>query len=170
MSKKETEHTNQLQELFLEELADVYNAESQILKALPKMAKAAQEPELKQAFTEHCSQTEQQVERLKKVFDLLGKPAKGKKCKGMEGIIEEGKEYIEELDAGPVLDAALIAGAQRVEHYEMAVYGTLRTWAETMQNKEAAELLQEILAEEESTDKKLTQLAEQHSNREALAA
>ncbi len=119
---------------------------------------------------QHCQQTERQIERLKQIFGSLGKPPRGKKCEGMAGIIEEGKGYLSELDAGPARDAALIAGAQKVEHYEMATYGSLRTWAQMLNNEEARRLLQQTLDEEEQTDKKLTQLAEQHSNREALAA
>jgi ferritin-like metal-binding protein YciE len=160
---------SQLNEIFLSELADIYHAEGQILKALPRMAKAASTSELKQAFTEHASQTENQVERLKQVFDLFGKPARGKKCKGIEGIIAEGKEHISELDEGPALDAALIAGAQKVEHYEMASYGTLQNWAELLNNEEAKRLLHDTLEEEKLTDKKLTELADTN-NREALAA
>jgi ferritin-like metal-binding protein YciE len=161
---------SQLNEIFLTELADIYHAEGQILKALPKMAKAASTPELKQAFEEHTSQTENQVERLKQVFELFGKPPRGKKCKGIEGIISEGKEQITELEEGPALDAALIAGAQKVEHYEMATYGTLRNWAGLLNNDQAKRLLQETLDEEEITDKKLTELAEARSNVEALVA
>ena len=161
---------NQLQEVFMTELADAYHAENQILKALPKMAKAAHSPELKQAFTEHARQTERQLERVKKVFDLFGKPPRGKKCHGVAGIIEEGKEFISDLEQGPGLDAALISAGQKVEHYEMASYGSLRTWAGFLNNEEARQILQEILNEEGETDKKLTALAEQQSNREALAA
>jgi ferritin-like metal-binding protein YciE len=156
-----------LQDLYMEELKDMYNAENQILKALPKMAKAASSPELEQAFREHLEQTKEQVERLDQVFDMLGKPAKGKKCVGMEGIIEEGKEVID-MDAEPaVLDAALIASAQRVEHYEIAAYGTLRKFAEQLGFDDAAELLQQTLEEEEQADEKLTQIAESSVNAQA---
>lgn len=161
---------NQLQEVFMTELADAYHAEGQILKALPKMAKAAQSQELKQAFTEHFRQTERQLERLKEVFSLFGKPPRGKKCHGMAGIIDEGKEFIDDLEQGPGLDAALISAAQKVEHYEIASYGSLRTWAGFLNNEEARQILQQTLDEESETDKKLSQLAEQQSNREALAA
>jgi ferritin-like metal-binding protein YciE len=159
-----------LEDLFLEDLKDVYNAENQILKALPRMAKKASAPELRRAFEQHLKQTEAQVQRLERVFSTLGEKAKGKTCKGMQGLIEEGKEVMSEDIEDDVLDAALIASAQKVEHYEMAAYGTLRTWAETLGNQQAAKLLQQTLEEEEATDKKLTQLAEQLVNVEAVKA
>lgn len=149
-----------LQELFVEELRDLYHAENQIIKALPKMAKAASSPQLKSAFEQHLTQTKGHVERLETVFEALGKSPKGKTCKGMEGLLEEGEEMVKE-DAEPaVKDAALISAAQRVEHYEMAGYGTVRTYAKLLGNKDAAKLLQETLDEEGETDKKLTALAE----------
>lgn len=157
-----------LEDMFLEELKDVYNAENQILKALPRMAKKASAPELRRAFEQHLKQTEVQVQRLERVFATLDEKAKGKSCKGMQGIIEEGKEVMSEDIEDDVLDAALIAAAQKVEHYEMATYGTLRAWAETLGNQQAARLLQQTLDEEEATDKKLTQLAEQLVNAEAV--
>ena len=157
-----------LEDMFLEELKDVYNAENQILKALPRMAKKASAPELRRAFEQHLKQTEGQVQRLERVFASLDEKAKGKSCKGMQGIIEEGKEVMSEDIEDDVLDAALIAAAQKVEHYEMATYGTLRAWAETLGNQQAARLLQQTLEEEEATDKKLTQLAEQLVNVEAV--
>jgi len=157
-----------LQKLYIAELQDLYSAENQILKALPKMAKAASSPELQAAFREHLAVTEGQVARLEQIFERLGKSPKGKKCKGMEGLIAEGQEMMEE-DADPaVLDAALICAAQKVEHYEMAGYGTVRTYAQLLNAEEDAELLQETLMEEEATDKKLTDLAENLINVEAI--
>jgi ferritin-like metal-binding protein YciE len=158
-----------LEELFVEELRDIYNGEKQILRALPKMAKAAESPELSNAFTKHLKETEGQVQRLEKIFQGLGQAVRGKTCKGIQGIIEEGKEKLEKEDVGPVLDAALIAGAQKVEHYEMAVYGCLRTYAQLLGNSEAAKLLEQTLNEEEATDKKLTQLGESGINEAAVA-
>jgi ferritin-like metal-binding protein YciE len=150
-----------LQDLFLHELKDIYDGEKRILKALPKMAKAASSDELRAGFEEHRNQTEQQVERLEKVFELLEKPARGKKCMGLEGLLEEGAEFMEE-DAEPaVMDAGLIAAAQKVEHYEIATYGTLATYAKMLGLDEAVELLEETLAEEKETDEKLTELASQ---------
>lgn len=159
-----------LHDLFIEELKDLYSAENQILKALPKMAKAASTDELREAFEMHLEETEEHVNRLEKIFDLLGAKARGKKCKAMEGLIEEGKELMNE-DADPmVLDAALISAAQKVEHYEMAGYGCVRTWANILRHDEIAELLQETLDEEGAADKKLTELAEEHINDEAVTA
>lgn len=149
-----------LEDLFVHELKDLYNAEQQLLKALPRMAKAASSPELKSAFQEHLEVTRGQVERLDQIFEELGKNPKGKKCKAMEGLIEEGKEILEE-DAEPsVRDAALITAAQKVEHYEMAGYGCARTFANLLGMEDAARLLQETLDEEGEADKKLTELAE----------
>jgi ferritin-like metal-binding protein YciE len=159
-----------LQKLFLEELKDIYNAEKQITRALPRMAKAAESPELQQAFTKHLKETEGQIQRLERVFQELGQAARGKKCKGMEGLIEEGKEKLEEKSEPQVLDAALIASAQKVEHYEIAAYGCLRTYAELLGYSEAAQLLQQNLQEEEATDKKLTQLGESGINEAAAMA
>ena len=159
-----------LDDLLVHELQDIYNAEGQILKALPRMAKAASNPDLKAAFEEHRSQTEGQVKRLEQVFKLLGHPVKGKKCEGMAGLIEEGKKVMQE-DAEPeVLDAALIAAAQKVEHYEIAAYGCLCTYAEMLGYQEAHELLGQNLDEEETTDEKLTALAESVINVEAEVA
>ena len=156
-----------LEKLYVEELRDLYNAENQIIKALPKMIRSASNPMLRNAFTEHLEVTRAQVERLDEIFEELGKRAQGKKCRGMEGLIEEGKEMLEE-DAEPeVLDAALIAAAQRVEHYEIAAYGTVRTYAQQLGRERHAELLQETLDEEGETDKKLTQLALSSVNLEA---
>ena len=160
----ELEH---LMDLYVDELKDVYNAEKQILKALPKMAKKAEHPELRAAFEDHLAVTEEQVSRLETIFDDLGLPARGKKCKGMEGLLEEGQEMMEE-DADPdVLDAAMISSAQRVEHYEIAAYGTLRTYARQLGLSEHAKLLQRTLDEEGETDKLLTRIAESRVNRDA---
>ena len=148
-----------LDKLFLEELKDVYNAEKQILRALPKMAKAAESPELQQAFTTHQKETEGHVQRLEQIFKELGQTPRGKKCKGMEGLLEEGKEVLEEDGEPAVIDAALIASAQRVEHYEMAAYGTVRTYAELLDEPKHASLLEETLQEEKDTDQKLTKLS-----------
>jgi ferritin-like metal-binding protein YciE len=149
-----------LREMFVEELKDLYNAENQLLKALPKMAKAATSAELKRAFESHLKETKVHVERLEEVFSSLDEAAKGKKCKAMEGLVEEGAEWMEE-DADPdVMDAGLIACAQRVEHYEMAGYGCVRTYAQVLGETKAAKLLQKTLDEEGAVDKKLTQLAE----------
>jgi ferritin-like metal-binding protein YciE len=159
-----------LRGLLLDEIKDLYDAEKQLLKALPKMAKASTAPELRAAFEEHLEVTEGQVERMEKVFTLLGETAKGKKCKAMQGLVEEGSELIDEKgDADPtVLDAGLIAAAQRVEHYEMAGYGCVRTFANLLGEDEVAALLQQTLDEEGEADKKLTELAETVINVEAL--
>ena len=152
---------NSLDDLFVAELKDLYSAEKQLLKAIPKMAKAANSKALQSGFTKHLKQTEGHVSRLEKVFEELGVSPRGKKCKAMEGLIEEGQEVIDE-DADPhVKDAALIAAAQRVEHYEMAGYGCVRTYANLLNHKKAATLLQQTLDEEGDTDKSLTKLAEQ---------
>lgn len=160
---------NSLHDLYVDELKDLYNAESQILKALPKMVKAASSPDLAQAFQNHLEETEGQVARLDRIFKKLDVSPKGKKCKAMEGLLEEGKEVMEE-DADPVVrDAALIAAAQRVEHYEMAGYGCVRTFAQLLGYDDASDLLQETLDEEGAADKKLTELAESVINVEAAA-
>lgn len=157
-----------LQDLYVDELKDLYSAENQILKALPKMIKAASATELQDAFQEHLDVTKGQVTRLEKIFKKLDVSPKGKKCKAMEGLLEEGKELMSE-DADPsVMDAALIAAAQRVEHYEMAGYGCVRTFAKLLGHDEAAELLQETLDEEADADKALTELAETIINVEAM--
>jgi ferritin-like metal-binding protein YciE len=158
-----------LDDLLVHELQDIYHAEGQILKALPKMVKAATNPDLKAAFEEHRVQTENQVTRLEQVFKLLGQPVKGKKCEGMAGLISEGKKVMEE-DAEPgVRDAALIAAAQKVEHYEIASYGCVCTYAEMLGHGEAHDLLGQNLDEEEATDQRLTALAEAVINPEAEA-
>jgi ferritin-like metal-binding protein YciE len=149
-----------LKELFLEELKDLYSAEKQLIKALPKMAKAATAEDLQQGFLDHLEQTKGHAERLERVFELLDEKPRAKKCKAMEGLIEEGKELMAE-DAEPeVMDAGLIAAAQRVEHYEIAGYGCVRTYAELLGETDARDLLQQTLNEEADTDKKLTKLAE----------
>jgi ferritin-like metal-binding protein YciE len=139
--------------------------------ALPRMAKAAQSPELQQAITKHLRETEGHVQRLEQILRALGEALRGKKCKGMEGLIEEGKDILEEEGGVPeVIDAAIIAAAQRVEHYEIAAYGCLRTYAQLLGNKDADRLLEQTLAEEEATDKALTALGEGSINRAAVAA
>ena len=158
-----------LDSLFVEELKDIYNGEKQILKALPRMAKAAASAELQQAFTKHLKETEGQVQRLERILTDLGQPVRGKQCKGLSGILEEGKEKLEE-DQGPLLDAALIASAQKVEHYEIATYGCLRTYAQLLGHSGAAKLLEQTLAEEEAADQTLTELGEGGLNEAALAA
>jgi len=156
-----------LRKLYVDELKDLYSAEKQILQALPKMAKKAKNAQLKQAFELHLQETQNQVERLDQVFELLGKSPRGKKCKGMEGLLEEGKEMMQEEMEPEVMDAALIAAAQRVEHYEIAGYGTVRTYARILGEDKHVKLLQQTLDEEGNTDKKLTQLAESSINVEA---
>lgn len=149
-----------LNDLFLDTLKDIYYAEKQIYKALPKMAKAANSDELRAAFEKHQVETETQIERLEQVFEIVGKPARGKKCDAIEGIIDEGKEIMEEYEDAPALDAGLLAAAQAVEHYEIARYGTLRTWADQLGLKQAVKLLNQTLAEEKKTDEALSALAE----------
>jgi ferritin-like metal-binding protein YciE len=156
-----------LQELFLTTLQDIYHGEKQILKALPKMAKSASTPELKQAFQHHTEQTEGQVERLQRVFELMNKSARGKTCEAIEGIIEEGKEVMTETQSGDVMDAGLIAAAQAVEHYEIARYGTLRSWAKQLGMDEAAKLLDQTLQEEKQTDELLNKIAMSSVNKRA---
>ena len=156
-----------LEELFLETLKDIYFAEKQILRALPKMAKEAESPELKQAFETHREQTEGHVERLNEVFEQLGRPARGKTCDAILGIIDEAKEIMEEFKGAEALDAGLASSAQAVEHYEIARYGTLKTWAQQLGLDEAAKLLDETLQEEIATDKLLTKLATSSVNKKA---
>jgi ferritin-like metal-binding protein YciE len=153
--------TNALKELYIDELRDIYNAENQLTKALPKMAKAATSEELRAGFEEHLEQTQGHVERLEQIFKELGEKPTGKKCKGMEGLVEEGEEMIKEDELeGEALDAGLISAAQRVEHYEIAAYGCVRTYANLLGEDDAAELLEKTLKEEKETDQKLTKLAE----------
>ncbi len=153
-----------LHDLFLDSLRDLYNAENQIIKALPKMAKTADSGDLQNAFQEHLEQTRRHVERLEKVFEIMGAKARGKTCLAMEGIIEEGKELMKESAEPEVLDAGLIATAQMVEHHEMACYGTVRAWAQQLGQNEAADLLQQTLDEEIDTDRKLSNIAESMVN------
>ena len=156
-----------LDDLFLDTLKDIYYAEKQIVKALPRMAKAASSPELKAGFEKHLEESEVQVDRLEKIFDIIGKPARGKTCEAILGILEEGKSIMDEFKGSEALDAGLISAAQAVEHYEITRYGTLATWADRLGLTEAARLLKQTLGEEEATDKKLTQLAVGGINRKA---
>jgi ferritin-like metal-binding protein YciE len=161
---------NSLHDLYVLELKDLYHGEQQIIKALPKMAENASSPDLKNAFEEHLNQTRQHVERLEQIFEKLGESPKGQKCKGLEGIIDEGEDMMDK-DAPPaVCDAALISAAQRVEHYEIAGYGSVRTYARRLGFEDHAQLLQQTLDEESQTDRKLTTLAESYINEEARSA
>jgi ferritin-like metal-binding protein YciE len=157
-----------LQDLFVEELRDMYDGEKRLLKALPKMAQAATSRELQMAFTNHRKETERQVGRLEQVFRTVSQKPRGKKCDGIMGIVEEGNKAMEELEEGPVLDAALIAGAQKVEHYEIASYGTLAYFAELLENERAKDLLGTTLDEEKAADEKLNVIAKSDVNRRAL--
>jgi ferritin-like metal-binding protein YciE len=157
-----------LDTLFHDTLRDVYYAEKKILRALPKMAKGTSSKELKAAFEKHRDQTEGQVERLEKVFEIIGKRAQGKTCPAIDGIIEEGEEILDEYKGSPALDAGLLAAAQAVEHYEITRYGTLRRWAELMGMKDAAQLLSQTLDEESQTDEDLTMLADKSLNAKAM--
>ena len=150
-----------LRQLYINELKDLYNAETQLVKALPKMAKASSNAELRQGFEEHLRQTSEHVSRLEQIFDMLGEKATGKKCLGMDGLVKEGAEVLSEDYEGAVMDAAIIGAAQRVEHYEIAGYGTVRTFAEMLGENEHVSLLEQTLEEEKQTDEKLTQLAEE---------
>jgi ferritin-like metal-binding protein YciE len=158
-----------LNELFIDELKDMYDAEHRITKALPKMAKAATDEDLKQAFSDHLQETLGHIAKLEKVFDLFGEKPKRKTCKATVGLLEEGAEIMEEFADSPAINAALISAGQKVEHYEIASYGSLREWAGLLDNADAVKLLGEILAEEEAADEKLTEVAESVSNDEALA-
>ena len=164
------EAKNPLEELLVDELKDLYSAENQIVKALPKMSKAAGSPELKRAFERHLEETRRQVERLDQIGGELDVRLTGKRCKGMTGLIDEGKELIAEDMDQDALDAGLIGAAQKVEHYEIASYGSARTFAEMMGDTRSAEILQEILDEEMATDQRLTELAERIVNPEAVQA
>ncbi len=159
-----------LDDLFEDTLKDIYYAENKILKALPKMAKAAHSDELRAAFEKHLKQTEGHVSRLEQVFELIDTAPKGKKCEAIEGIIEEGAEIMKEFKGAPALDAGLVSSAQAVEHYEIARYGTLKRWAELMGLDEAIGLLDETLSEEKDTDEALTELADTMVNEQAQAA
>jgi ferritin-like metal-binding protein YciE len=156
-----------LGDLFLETLKDVYHAEKQLVRALPKMAKAAQSPELRQAFEAHARETQRQAERLEKIFQMSGKRPQAKPCHGMMGLVEEGDEVMKEFKGSEALDAGLIGAAQAVEHYEIARYGTMREWASQHGMQEVVALLDETLAEEKKTDQLLTRIAESRANREA---
>jgi len=151
---------NTLRDLYIEQLRDLYDAENQLVKALPKMAKGANSDELRQGFEEHLEQTRQHVQRLETIFEQLGEKPKGEKCKGMEGLVKEGSEVLDEEMNEDVKDAAIIAAAQRVEHYEIPGYGSVRTYANLLGETEAEELLEQTLTEEKETDAKLTELAE----------
>ena len=155
-----------LRETFIEELKDLYDAEKQLVKALPKMAKAAKHEDLREAFEMHLHETEEHVRRLEEVFSIMGETAKGKKCKAMHGLVEEGDDLIEDEEG----DAALICAAQKVEHYEIASYGSLESWARLMEQEEAANLLEETLEEEKAADEKLTEIAETTINPEEESA
>jgi ferritin-like metal-binding protein YciE len=157
----------QLDDLFLDTLKDIYYAEKQILKALPKMARAATSSDLKAGFEQHAAETEVQIERLEQVFELLGKAPRGKTCDAILGIIEEGKDIMEEFKGTQALDAGLVSSAQAVEHYEIARYGTLATWAKQLGHKEALNLFLATLEEEKATDEKLSALAESSVNLKA---
>jgi len=161
-------HT-ELHELFLDELADVYNAEQQLTKALPKIAKSCQSDELREAIESHLEETQQHVSRLEEVAESLDESLKRKTCQAMQGLLKEGDEVIREQKDSPALDAAIIAAAQKVEHYEIASYGTLVAWAERMGHEEATELLRETLEEEKAADEKLTSVAESIANERAQA-
>jgi len=157
------------EDLFLDELKDLYNAEQQLTKALPRMAKAATTPELRDAFQEHLEVTKEQVSRLEQVFEEIGAPAKGKTCQAMKGLIEESQELVKEGMESEVLDAGLIGAAQRVEHYEIAGYGTVRSMAEVLGHKRAVKLLEQTLKEEKAADEKLTRIASSVVNVRAMS-
>jgi ferritin-like metal-binding protein YciE len=159
-----------LKELLVEELQDLYSAENQLIKALPKMAKAATNPKLKAGFEHHLKETRGHAERLEKMCKVLDESPKGPKCKAMEGLVEEGEEIIKEHDDPEVLDAALICAAQKVEHYEIASYGSARAWAELLEETQIVKLIDQTLKEEKATDEKLTKLAESGINVEAVSA
>lgn len=159
-----------MNDLFVATLKDIYYAEKQILKALPTMIKKAKEPELKQALETHKEETDGQIDRLESVFELLDVPARGKKCAAIEGIIDEAKEHMDEIEDDKVLDAGMISSAQAVEHYEICRYGTLIEWAKNLGLRDAADLLQQNLEEEKKADKLLSQIAKSSANRKAMAA
>ncbi len=164
-----TKQPKDLNVLFYETLKDIYYAEKQILRALPKMAKSAQSHELRQAFETHRDQTEGHIDRLDQVFELIGKPARGKTCEAINGIIEEGKEIMEDFAESSALDPGLLSAAQAVEHYEISRYGTLKTWANELGLKTIVPLLEATLAEEKKTDELLSKIAAQSVNRKAAA-
>ena len=148
-----------MEKLFISELKDLYSAENQITKALPKMAKAATSAELRNAFEHHLKETEEQIKRLEQVFEIIGESAKGKTCEGLKGILTEGEQMMHEAPEGPRRDEAMIAGAQRVEHYEMAAYGTVRTYAERLGKQQIVQLMERTLEEEKAADRKLTEVS-----------
>ena len=158
-----------LSDLFEHTLKDIYYAEKQIVKALPKMAKAANDDQLRMGFEKHLKETEGHVQRLEQVFEIIGETARGKTCEAIQGILEEGKEIMQSFADSPALDAGLISSAQAVEHYEITRYGTLKTWAKQLGRDEVAKLLDATLAEERATDEKLTDLAESGENARAAA-
>ena len=160
---------NALRDLYIDELKDIYDAENRLVKALPKLAKAATSDDLRAGFEAHLEQTRGHVERLQEIFQGLGEKPTGKKCNGMMGLVKEGEEIMDEQEDSPALDAALIAAAQKVEHYEIATYGTLRTWAERLGYQEAVETLEMTLAEEDAADERLTAIAESIANQRAQA-
>ena len=164
MAAKAKANAKDLNDLFHDTLKDIYYAEKQILKALPKMAKAATSPKLSAAFEKHRGETEGQVQRLEQIFELLGKPARGKTCDAIQGILEEGKEIMDEYKGAPALDAGLLAAAQAVEHYEISRYGTLKQWATQLGMRDAARLLDQTLQQEKKTDESLTVLADSAVN------
>jgi len=165
-----TKNEKTLDELFHDTLKDIYYAEKKILSSLPKMAKAAQSADLKAAFEKHEGETGGQIDRLEKVFEIIEAPARGKKCDAIEGILDEGKEIMEEYKGSPALDAGLLAAAQAVEHYEISRYGTLKAWAEKLGLKQAVALLDETLQQEKKTDAALSKIAESAINTRAEAA
>jgi ferritin-like metal-binding protein YciE len=162
--------TATMNELFLDEIRDLYDAERQLTKALPKMAKASSSDDLRTAFQDHLKQTEGHVQRLEEIFEALGEKGTGKKCAAMAGLIKEGDELIGEMELGPVRDAGLIAAAQKVEHYEISGYGSARSHAQLLENSDAVSLLDETLSEEKEANIKLNDLAESVINQEALGA
>lgn len=159
-----------IEDLFLDELKDLYSAEKQITKALPKLVKAASTPELSAAFDSHLQETKGHVERLEEIFQKLGKRGAGKTCEGMKGVLEEGSEVIQEIEKGPIRDAGLIAAAQRVEHYEIAGYGSVRSFAQLLGKTDIVELLEETLEEEKAADEKLTKISESVNHEAQTAA
>jgi ferritin-like metal-binding protein YciE len=164
----ESANNSELQHLFVDQLRDILWAEKHLLKALPKMAKAAKAPQLSQAFTQHQQETEVHVQRLSEIFSSLGLSARAKKCQAMQGLIDEADELADDYAESAAIDAALIAAAQKVEHYEIATYGTLRSFAESLGHQNAVQLLNETLQEESNTDSKLTEIARSQSNEEAI--
>ena len=167
-TSEESEITT-LEDLYIEEMQDLYSAENQIIEVLPKMIQAATEPKLKEGFTLHLEQTKEQAKRLEEIFKRIGKSADGKTCKAMKGLVAEGAEALKEIKPGPVLDAALIGSAQRIEHYEMAGYGTARTFARQLGDDASVSMLEKTLLEEKQTNEKLTQVAEKMVNPHAAA-